>query len=167
MAATAAPSKEVAGGPRSLLLALRILILDEATAFLDASEESRLKDTVRTLMAGKTTLVIRHRMSTLRGADKVVTLDAAGRVVADGAADLPKRRPRLGPAAADPGGRQVKAASRAPILPVWWPVLRATPTGIYLEMQRLKDDLPRLFTRSVACLTVTDNPPGSNRVVMV
>jgi len=118
-------------------------------------------------MAGKTTLVISHRMSTLRGADKVVTLDAAGRVVANGAADLPKRRPRLGPAAADPGGRQVKAASRAPILPVWWPVLRATPTGIYLEMQRLKDDLPRLFTRSVACLTVTDNPPGSNRVVMV
>jgi ATP-binding cassette subfamily B protein len=114
MVATAAPSKEVAGGSRSLLLALRILILDEATAFLDASEESRLKDTVRTFMAGKTTLVISHRMSTLRGADKVVTLDPAGRVVANGAADLPKRRPRLGPAAADPGGRQVKAASRAP-----------------------------------------------------
>ncbi len=65
-------------------------------------------------MAGKTTLVISHHMPTLRGADKVVTLDAAGRVVADGAADLPKRRPRLGPAASDPGGCQVKAASRAP-----------------------------------------------------
>jgi ATP-binding cassette, subfamily B, bacterial len=78
-------------------------ILDEATAFLDASVESRLKDTVRALMAGKTTLVISHRLSTLRGADKVVTLDAAGRVVTDGTADLPKRRPRLGPAAADPG----------------------------------------------------------------
>jgi hypothetical protein len=69
-------------------------ILDEATAFLDASVESRLKDTVRALMAGKTTLVISHRLSTLRG---------AGRVVTDGTADLPKRRPRLGPAAADPG----------------------------------------------------------------
>jgi len=45
--------------------------------------------------------------------------------------------------------------------------LARNPPGIYLEMQRLKDDLPRLFTRSVACLTVTDNPPGSNRVVMV
>ncbi|MCU0558152.1 MAG: hypothetical protein MUF67_12710, partial [Desulfobacterales bacterium] len=79
----------------------------------DASVETRLKDTVRALMAGKTTLVISHRMSTLRGADKVVTLDAAGRVVADGTADLPTQSvrgaagalPRTGPPELLPGGR--------------------------------------------------------------
>ena len=80
---------------RSLLIAPRILILDEATAFLDVSVESRLKDTLSALMAGKTILVISHRMSTLRGAHKVVVLDAAGRVVADGAPEV-ATQPGLG-----------------------------------------------------------------------
>jgi len=98
---------------RSLLLAPRILILDEATAFLDASVESRLKETVNALMAGKTILVISHRMSTLRGAHKVVILDAAGRVVAEGAPDeaiqpgldAAGALPRTGLPARPPGGR--------------------------------------------------------------
>lgn len=72
---------------RALLLGPRILILDEATAFLDTSVESRLQETLNVLMAGKTILVISHRMSTLRGADKVVVVSAAGRVVADGSPD--------------------------------------------------------------------------------
>jgi ABC-type multidrug transport system fused ATPase/permease subunit len=65
---------------RSILMEPKVLILDEATAFLDPSAEERLKKTVRSLMEGKTIVVISHRLSAIQGADKIITLEGSGLV---------------------------------------------------------------------------------------
>jgi ATP-binding cassette subfamily B protein len=63
---------------RSILMEPRILILDEATAFLDTSVEKQLKETIRLLMQGKTIIVISHRLSTIQGVDKIIALEKEG-----------------------------------------------------------------------------------------
>ena len=68
---------------RALLANPRILILDDATSSLDATTEARIGQALREVMAGRTTLVIAHRMSTLALADEVVVLEH-GRVTARG-----------------------------------------------------------------------------------
>ena len=62
------------------------LILDEPTASLDAQSEADLFESLRELYAGRTVLVISHRFSTVRSADRIVVLDA-GRVVEQGTHD--------------------------------------------------------------------------------
>ncbi|MFT3862311.1 ATP-binding cassette domain-containing protein [Micropruina sp.] len=71
---------------RALLLDPAVLILDEPVAHLDALAEAELNAAVRELRRGRTTILIAHRASTIRSADRVVLLDA-GRVVADGVHD--------------------------------------------------------------------------------
>jgi ATP-binding cassette subfamily B protein len=71
---------------RALLLDPRILILDDATASVDASTESRIRDALEEVMQGRTTLIIAHRLSTIALADRIVVLDD-GRIVADGTHD--------------------------------------------------------------------------------
>jgi ATP-binding cassette subfamily B protein len=68
---------------RALLTDPRVLILDEATASVDASTEREIQAALREVMAGRTTLVIAHRLSTLQLADELVVLEA-GRIVARG-----------------------------------------------------------------------------------
>ncbi|MGI9116691.1 MAG: ABC transporter ATP-binding protein [Gaiellales bacterium] len=68
---------------RALLLDPRILILDDATASVDASTESRIRDALEEVMQGRTTLIIAHRLSTIALADRIVVIDD-GRIVADG-----------------------------------------------------------------------------------
>jgi len=63
---------------RAILMEPRILILDEATAFLDASVEEQLKKTIRLLMRGKTIIVISHRLSSIEGVDKIISLEKEG-----------------------------------------------------------------------------------------
>ncbi|MBI4831045.1 MAG: ABC transporter ATP-binding protein [Candidatus Lindowbacteria bacterium] len=60
---------------RSILLNPKILILDEATAFLDSSVEERLRETVRSLMEDRTILLVSHRRSTIQGAERTIALD--------------------------------------------------------------------------------------------
>lgn len=53
----------------------KILILDEPTAALDAESEKKVQEGIRKLIKGKTTIIIAHRFSTVRDADKIVVLD--------------------------------------------------------------------------------------------
>lgn len=68
---------------RALLKDAPILVLDEATSHLDAVNEAAVREGLQHLMAGRTTLVIAHRLSAVSGADQIVVLDA-GRVVEQG-----------------------------------------------------------------------------------
>jgi ATP-binding cassette, subfamily B, bacterial MsbA len=68
---------------RALLKDPAILILDEATSNLDAESEALIEEALETLLAGRTTLIIAHRLSTVRRAHRLVVLDA-GRIVEEG-----------------------------------------------------------------------------------
>jgi ABC-type multidrug transport system fused ATPase/permease subunit len=68
---------------RALLVDPRILILDDATASVDATTEARIRLGLRQAMKGRTTIIIAHRLSTLALADELVVLDR-GRVAARG-----------------------------------------------------------------------------------
>jgi ATP-binding cassette subfamily B protein len=68
---------------RTLLANPRILVLDDATSAVDVKVEERIHAALRTLVAGRTTLVIAHRLSTIALADRVVLLEG-GRIVAAG-----------------------------------------------------------------------------------
>lgn len=68
---------------RALLIDAPVLVMDEATSSLDAANEVGLTDALRRLSAGRTTLTIAHRLSTVRHADRIVVLDA-GQVVEAG-----------------------------------------------------------------------------------
>jgi subfamily B ATP-binding cassette protein MsbA len=65
---------------RALLKDSPVLILDEATAALDNESERRVQQELATLMRGRTTLVIAHRLSTVESADRIIVLDR-GRIV--------------------------------------------------------------------------------------
>ena len=65
---------------RALLKDSPVLILDEATAALDNESERRVQQELSTLMKGRTTLVIAHRLSTVENADRIIVLDK-GRIV--------------------------------------------------------------------------------------
>jgi subfamily B ATP-binding cassette protein HlyB/CyaB len=68
---------------RALLANPCILIFDEATSALDYESERIIHENMRRIAAGRTVLVIAHRLSTVRGADRIVTIDR-GRLVEDG-----------------------------------------------------------------------------------
>ncbi|MBA2461158.1 MAG: ABC transporter ATP-binding protein [Actinobacteria bacterium] len=68
---------------RALVIDPRILILDDATASVDATTESRIREGLATAMRGRTTIIIAHRLSTIALADEVVVLEH-GRVAARG-----------------------------------------------------------------------------------
>ena len=60
-----------------------LLLLDEATSSLDAESEREVQSALERLMADRTTLVIAHRLATVRKADRILVLDE-GRIVASG-----------------------------------------------------------------------------------
>jgi len=68
---------------RALLIDPRILILDDATASVDATTEARIRSGLREVMKGRTTIIIAHRLSTIALADEVAVLDH-GRIAARG-----------------------------------------------------------------------------------
>jgi len=60
---------------RAVLKDPAVLVLDEATSALDSESEHLVQEALDRLMEGRTTLVIAHRLSTVRDADRVVVLD--------------------------------------------------------------------------------------------
>ena len=68
---------------RAILKSAPILLLDEATSALDAESETAVQAALETLMQGRTTLVIAHRLATIKSADRIVVMDH-GRIVEEG-----------------------------------------------------------------------------------
>jgi ATP-binding cassette subfamily B protein len=71
---------------RALVLDPRILILDDATASVDAATEAKIRVGLKEAMRGRTTVIIAHRLSTIALADEIVVLEA-GRIAARGTHD--------------------------------------------------------------------------------
>jgi ATP-binding cassette, subfamily B, bacterial len=71
---------------RLLLKAPAVVVLDEATAHLDATSEAAVQQALRTALAGRTSLVIAHRLSTIREADRILVMDG-GRLCESGTHD--------------------------------------------------------------------------------
>jgi ATP-binding cassette, subfamily B, bacterial HlyB/CyaB len=68
---------------RALITDPRILILDEATSALDYESENAIKRNMQKIAAGRTVFIIAHRLSAVRHADRIITIES-GRVVEDG-----------------------------------------------------------------------------------
>ena len=68
---------------RAILADRPVLLLDEATSALDAISEQQVKEALESLMKGKTTLIIAHRLATVLNADRILVLDK-GKLVASG-----------------------------------------------------------------------------------
>jgi ATP-binding cassette, subfamily B, bacterial HlyB/CyaB len=71
---------------RALISEPRILIFDEATSALDYESERIIQDNMRRIVQGRTVFIIAHRLSTVRRADRIITLER-GRVIEDGTHD--------------------------------------------------------------------------------
>jgi subfamily B ATP-binding cassette protein HlyB/CyaB len=71
---------------RALIMDPRILILDEATSALDYESERAIQQNMKRIAAGRTVFVVAHRLSTVRHADRIITIER-GRIVEDGRHD--------------------------------------------------------------------------------
>lgn len=71
---------------RALIRDPRILLLDEATSALDSESERLVQQALQRLIGGRTTLIVAHRLSTIRSADRIVVLDQ-GRIIEVGSHD--------------------------------------------------------------------------------
>src|SRR6202044_2695198 len=71
---------------RLLLKAPSVVVLDEATAHLDSESEAAVQRALKTALTGRTSLVIAHRLSTVREADQILVIDQ-GQVVERGTHD--------------------------------------------------------------------------------
>jgi ABC-type multidrug transport system fused ATPase/permease subunit len=78
-----AGQKQLLACARALIEAPRIIILDEATAFVDTATELQIEKALATVLAGRTSIIIAHRLSTIRRVNRVVVLDQ-GRLVEAG-----------------------------------------------------------------------------------
>lgn len=71
---------------RAILKDAPVIVLDEATAFADPENEHKIQQAFEGLMRGKTVIIIAHRLSTVRGAGKIVVIDD-GRIAEQGVHD--------------------------------------------------------------------------------
>ncbi|HEV3226875.1 MAG TPA: ABC transporter transmembrane domain-containing protein, partial [Acidimicrobiales bacterium] len=124
---------------RAIITDPRVLILDDATSSIDSQTEEEIHATLRTLMAGRTTLLVAHRRSTLRLADRIVIVDH-GRVAGEGTHDqLMARSPLYRTLLAGPGdeceGDEAAAETDGTTIDAWTavddgvPIARATVAG--------------------------------------
>jgi ABC transporter fused permease/ATP-binding protein len=77
---------------RALIANPRVLILDEATSNLDAASEAAVQAALARVRAGRTTIIVAHRLSTVRSADRIIVIDGAKIVEQGGHDELMERR---------------------------------------------------------------------------
>lgn len=77
---------------RAIIANPRVLILDEATSNLDAESEAAVQGALARLMEGRTTLIVAHRLSTVRDADRIVVIEGAGIVESGRHEELMQKR---------------------------------------------------------------------------
>ena len=108
---------------RAILADRPILLLDEATSALDAESERMVQLALERLMAGRTVLIIAHRLATVRHADRIAVMER-GRIIATGTHDeLVCSNPlyarlaalQFGAGHAEPGGEEVAASAGAAV----------------------------------------------------
>jgi ATP-binding cassette subfamily B protein len=68
---------------RAMLRDPRVIILDEATSALDVESEKKVQEALNRLIAGRTTFIVAHRLSTIRNANRVIVMDS-GRIIESG-----------------------------------------------------------------------------------
>ncbi len=87
-AASSCPAANASGwrSPRAFLADAPILILDEATSSLDSESEMLIQQAMERLMVGRTTLVVAHRLSTVRALDRLIVMEK-GRIIEEGSHD--------------------------------------------------------------------------------
>jgi len=85
--------KTLSSGERQLISIARafvrnpgLILLDEATSYIDSDSEQHIQDALEKLMTDRTSVIIAHRLSTARGADRIITLNK-GRIVESGTHD--------------------------------------------------------------------------------
>ncbi|MDT0306322.1 ABC transporter ATP-binding protein [Streptomyces sp. DSM 44917] len=150
---------------RAILTDPRLLILDDATSAVDARVEHEIHDALRSVMAGRTTLLIAHRQSTLQLADRIAVLDA-GRLVDSGTHEElvercePYRRlladpGELGGVERDPAGLAL-AAEEDPADAV--EASPAAPAGEEGEDEEAAGATPELLAQVAALPPATDTP---------
>lgn len=71
---------------RAMLRSAPILLLDEATSALDAESEAKIQDSLDTFMQGRTSIIVAHRLATVRGADRILVLED-GKIAESGTHD--------------------------------------------------------------------------------
>jgi len=83
----------VSSGERQLISIARafardpnVIVLDEATSYIDSETEEKIHEALDNLMAGRTAIVVAHRLSTARSADRIVVLHR-GRIIESGTHD--------------------------------------------------------------------------------
>jgi ATP-binding cassette subfamily B protein len=78
-----AGQRQMVSFARTLLIDPKILILDEATAAVDAYTESKIQEALEKLLANRTSIVIAHRLTTIKNSDRIIVLDH-GEVIEEG-----------------------------------------------------------------------------------
>ncbi len=78
-----AGQRQMVSFARTLITDPKILILDEATASVDAYTESRIQTALESLLKGRTSIVIAHRLTTIQNADRIIVIDQ-GKIVEEG-----------------------------------------------------------------------------------
>ena len=125
---------------RALLRDSPILILDEALSSVDAENEAIIQKALDRLMAGRTTLILAHRLSSVIDADRILVLEH-GRVVESGThRDLIAPRRRLSPADGCTGRRARRAARRSRRQEL--ATSKRTPTRCRRSMRRRRPAIP-------------------------